>query len=83
MRESRFSVKVLNAGAFGPASRIRLFEVPFCECAMRSSKRPHPAMILSSNTKWAYAAAVDIPDGGISEGPGVNIAYSRSHFEDV
>ena len=83
IRGSSFPVKVLNAGAFGPALRIRLFEVPFCECAMRRSKRPHPAMLLSPNTKWAYAVALDMPVGGISEGLGISIAYSRSHFANM
>ena len=57
----------------------RLSEVPFCECSMRGSKTPHPTLIVFSNTKWAYTSTVDMSIVGISEGPGVNIAYRRSH----
>ena len=61
----------------------RLFEVKICEHAMRGSPRPNPTQLVSSGTKWTYAVTVDMPIVGISEGPGVNIAYSRSHFANT
>jgi len=45
----------------------------------RSSKRPHPVLLVFSNTKWTHAVKVDMSFVGFSEGPGVNIAYRRSH----
>ena len=67
----------------GSGGEYLLFEVPFCECAMRGSLRPHPTLLVSSITKWAYAVTADTPIVGIPEGPGVNIAYSRSHFANT
>ena len=46
----------------------------------RSSKRPQLALLVFSNTKWTYAVKVGMSLVGISEDPGVNIAYRRSHF---
>jgi len=54
----------------GPGGEYCLFEVPFCECAMRGSPRPHPALLESSCTKRAYAVTADMPIVGISEGLG-------------
>ena len=67
----------------GPGGEYRLFEVLFCEYAMRDSQRPQPTLLVSSNTKWAYAATADMSVKSISEGPGVNIVYSRSHFANT
>jgi len=67
----------------GPRGEYRLFEVPFCEYAMRGSPRPHPTLIVPSNTKWAYAFTGDMPVVGFSESPGVNITYWRSHFANT
>ena len=64
----------------GSGGGHRLFEVLFCEYAMRGSSRPQPTLLVSSNTKWAYAVKVDMAVVSISEGPGVKIVYSRSHF---
>jgi len=64
----------------GPRGEYRLSEVPFCECVKRGSPKPHPALLVFSNTKWAYAVKVGMSLVGTSEGPGVNIAYRRSHF---
>ena len=50
---------------------------------MRGSPVPHPALLVSSNKKWTYAATAYMPIVGISEGPGVNIAYSRSLFANT
>ena len=43
---------------------IRLLEVPFCEHAMRGSPRPHLALLVSSNTQWAYAITADMCNEG-------------------
>ena len=67
----------------GTGGEYRLFEVPFCEYAMRGGPRPHPALLVSSCTKWVYAVMVDTSIVGISEGPGVNIAYWRSQFANT
>ena len=61
----------------GPGGECRLFEVKFCEYAMRGSLPPHPALLVSSNTEWTDAATVDICILHILEAPGVNIAYWR------
>ena len=53
------------------------------KCAIRGSPRAHPILLLSSNMKWTYAITVDMPIMGISEGPGVNIAYWRSQFTNA
>ena len=45
---------------------------------MRGSPVPHPALLVTSNVKWTYAVTADMPIVGISEGPGVNIAYSNT-----
>ena len=65
------TVRILEA----PRGEHRLLEVPICECAMRGSPLPHTTLLVSSCTKSMYALTVDIPFVGISEGPGVNIAY--------
>ena len=44
----------------GPGGEYRLLKVPYCEYAMRGSKRPHPVLIVSSSTKWSYAVLFDI-----------------------
>jgi hypothetical protein len=44
---------------------------------------PHPALLVSPSTKWTYAVTADMPFVGISEGPGVNIAYWRSQFANT
>ena len=67
----------------GPGSEYRVFEVSFCEYAMRGSPRPHPSLLVSSNMKWTYTVTADMPIVGISEGPGVTVAYSRSHFANA
>ena len=67
----------------GPGGECRLLEVPFWECAMRGSPWPHPALLGSLCTKWAYAVMADMPTVGISEGPGVYVVYSRSHFANT
>ena len=61
----------------------RLSEVPFGEYAIRGSPRPHPALLVLSNTLWMYATPTDMSLVGISEGPGVNIVYRRSHFANT
>ena len=47
---------------------------------MRGSPRPDPALLVSLNMKWAYAAMVGVSTVRISEARGVNIAYWRSQF---
>ena len=47
----------------------------FCEYAMRGSKKAHPTLLVSSNTKWAYAVTVGKSTVCISEGPVVNFVY--------
>jgi len=64
----------------GPRVEYRLLEVPFCEHAMRGSSRPHPTLLVVSNTKWAYAVTGDMSIVGILEGLGVNIVCSRAIF---
>jgi len=64
----------------GPGDEYRLSEVPFGEYAMRGSKRPHPALLMSPSTNWTYAVTVDIFFVGISDGSGMNIVYRRSHL---
>ena len=63
-----------------PGGESCLLEVPFCEYAVRGSSRPHPALIVSLYTKWAYVVTADMPFVGISECPGVGVVYSRSYF---
>jgi len=41
---------------------------------------PHPALLVFSNTEWTHVVTVDISLVGISEGPGVNIAYRWFHL---
>ena len=65
----------------GSGGECSLLEVPFCEYAMQGSPRPHPTLLLSSNTKWAVTADMSVIS--ISEGPGVNIAYLRSKFANT
>jgi len=67
----------------GPGGEYCLFEVPFCEYAMRGSPRPHPALLVSSNMKLTHTVTADKTIVGISEGPGVNIVFSRSHFANT
>ena len=45
---------------------------------MWSSPRPHPALLMSPSTKWTYMITADMPLEGISEVPGVNMAYWRT-----
>ena len=71
---------IYRANLGGPGGEYRLLEVPICEYAMRGSPRPHPTLLMSSNTKWAYAVTKDMFIAGISECPGVRIVYWRSHF---
>ena len=66
-----------------PGGEYRLFEVPFCEYAMRGSPRAHPTLLVCSNTKRSYAATADKSIVSISEGPGVGNAYQRSHFANA
>ena len=66
-----------------PGDEYRLFEVPIREYATRGSQRPHPALLVFSNTKWSYAATVDMLFVGISEAPGVDIAIWRSQFANT
>ena len=40
-------------------------------------------LLVFSNIKQTYTVMVDMSLVGISEGPGVNIAYSRSHFANM
>ena len=63
-----------------PGGESRLFEVPICKYALQGSQRPQPTLLVSTNTKWTYTVTADMPIVGISEGPGVNIVYLRSHF---
>ena len=82
-----------NSGLFGghahrgylgvPGGEHRLFEVKICEHAMRGSPRPHPALLVSSNMEWTYAETANMRIVGISEGPGVNIVYSRAYFANA
>ena len=71
---------IYRANLGGPGGEYRHFEVPFCEHEIRGSKRPYSALLVSSNTKWMYAATVEMAIVGILEGPGMNLVYSRSHF---
>ena len=65
------TVEVPFAGiSKAPGVDYRLFEVPFCEYAMRGSSGQNPALLVSSCTKWTSAVTVEIPFTGISEGPG-------------
>ena len=64
----------------GPGGEYRVFEVPFCEHAMRVSPGSHPTLLVSSCTKQAYAVMMDVSTVRVSECPGVNAAYSRFHF---
>ena len=70
------TVRILEA----PGGEYRLVEVPICECAMQGRKRPHPDLLVSSCTKWAYAVTMELATVRILEALGVNIAYSRSQF---
>ena len=58
----------------------RLFEVPICEYAMRGSPGPHPTLLVFTNIKCSHAVMVDMSTMRISEGPGVNIVYSRARY---
>ena len=67
----------------GPVGEHRLLEVPFCECAMRGSDRPHPALLVfharsgCMRSRWIYLRCE-------SRRPrGVNIAYWRSLFANA
>jgi len=42
----------------GLRGECRLLDVPFCECAMRGSPRPHPTLLVFSNTNWTYEVGV-------------------------
>ena len=70
------TVRILEASE----GEYRLFEVPICEYAMRGSPRPHSALIVFTNTNCSHGVMFDISTVRISEAPGVNIAYWRSHF---
>ena len=48
----------------------RRFEGPICKYAKRGSPRPHPALLVSSSTKWSYAVVFDISTVRILEAPG-------------
>jgi len=61
----------------------RLFDLPFGEYAMRGSQRLHPALLVSSNRKWAYAVTADMPIVGFLEGMELNIVYSTSHLANT
>ena len=50
---------------------------------MRGSPPPHSVVLVSSNTKWAYAVTVDMSVVSISEGPRANIVHWRSRFADA
>ena len=50
---------------------------------MRDSQRLHPALLVSSNRKWAYAPMADMPIVGILEGMELNIVYSTSHLANA
>ena len=67
----------------GPGGEHRLFEVPFCEYAMRGSPRPHPTLLVSLNVKRTYVVTADKSILRSLEAPGVNIVYSRSHFANT
>ena len=67
----------------GPGGEYRLLEVLFCEYAMRGSPRPHPALLVFSNTKWTYAVTVDISIVGILEGPGGEYRLSEVPFGEI
>ena len=49
-----------------------------CKCAMRGKVRGRISPLVSSCTKWMYAAMFDISTMRILEAPRVNIAYSRT-----
>ena len=53
----------------GSGGKNRLLEVPFCDYVMRGSPRPHPTLLVFSDTKCSHAATVDIFIVGISEAP--------------
>jgi hypothetical protein len=72
--------RIYRASLGGHGGSYRLFEGLFCEYAMRGSPRPQPALLVSPSTKWTHAVTAEMPIVGISEGPGVNIAYSRAQF---
>jgi len=62
----------------GPGGKCRLFEVPFCEYAMQGGPGPHPTLLVFTDIKCLHAVMVDMSTMRISEGPGVNIVYSRA-----
>ena len=61
-------VNVLNAGAFGPALRIRRIECPIC--VMRGSPPPHHALLSFPNIKHTYTITVFIATRRNSKGLG-------------
>jgi len=71
---------IYHANLRGPGGEYRLLEVPFCEYAILGSPGSHPALLVSSCAKWTYAFMVKQSTVRISEAPGVNGAYLRSHF---
>ena len=69
--------------SYSPGGKCRLFQVPFCEYAMRGSPGPHPTLLMFTDIKCSHAVMVDTSTVRISEGPGVSNAYSRSHFANT
>ena len=67
----------------GPGVNIAYRRSHLAKFAMRGSAKPHPALLVFSSTEWMYAVTADKPIVGISEGQGVNIVYSRSHFANT
>ena len=70
----------ISGGGWG---EYRLSEVPFCEYAMRVGPGPHSSLLVSSDTKCTCTITADMPIVPISEGPGMNIAYWRSHLANT
>jgi len=49
---------------------------------MRGVRPPHPALLVFIDTKWTYAITAGKFIIGISEGPGVDVAYLEVQFCD-
>ena len=86
-RVSKHEVGVYDHGGHAPRRYLRgpggeylLLKDPICVYLMWSSPRPHPTLLVSPSTKWTYMITVDMSPEGISEVPGVNIAYWRTEF---
>jgi len=62
----------------GPGVNIAYSRTPIWEYAMRDSPGPYPTLLVFTITKYSHAVMVEISTVRISEGPGVNIAYSRT-----